>query len=128
MAGVYYAHTRALDPVTGDVRLSGGQWVVGSPAAELVLQVLRTPKGTYLPDPSYGIDLSAVTHDHPNVTAKLHAAITAALRHLVEDGFITDLLVKVQRSGRGRLGYDVSFYDPRAQGSSRRRENVTGGL
>ncbi len=109
----YYKFTRSLDPSTGNVLLENQRWKGGSPAAEIVLRVLRTPKGSYLPDPTFGFDYSLLNHLTNDSEARIKAGIETALNYLVQDSVISSLKVKVQVDIlRKAVVYDVSFYDP----------------
>ncbi len=111
-----YAITRTLDPNTGLFELDddGREWAEGQPATELVVRVLRTPRGSCPLDPSYGIDTTAFARAWPNVAARVTAAITEALAFLTRTARITNVTVTVQTE-RDRLFYEVRFIDPRAR-------------
>jgi phage baseplate assembly protein W len=110
----YYARTRALDPATGDLRLAGGNYVAGNPMLEVVLRVLRTPRGSYLPDPTFGVDMTVLRKASVGVAAAWRAAVIAALRRYTDRGLITDLKVTVETEG-SRLYYSLEFVDPRSR-------------
>jgi hypothetical protein len=108
-----YAFCRALDPGTGDVRLAGATWAAGTPMTEVVLRVLRTPRGRYLPDPDFGVDYDVVQKLGPGTAAAWRAEVLRALRPYVDAGLLADVAVTVD-TGAGRLVYQVDFTDPRA--------------
>lgn len=119
----YRAWTRTLSAITGQPVMTGGAWVPGSPAAEVVVWTLRTPLGTFLPDPARGVDYAVIRRAEPGAPARLSAAITAALAYAVTDGTIADLRV----SSRAREGYiqaDVNFVDPRDLDRRSQRRSV----
>lgn len=112
--------TRKLHPRTGHIVLQGGRWVRGVPMLEVVLRVLRTSKGDYPPDPSFGVDYGSVDKGAPNAAAALKLAIEEALAPYTRTRQIQMLSVDVQRAG-DRLVYDVAFVDPRAEASARQQ-------
>ena len=118
-----YAIARQLDPATGDVVLLGSTWANGSPLTEIVVRVLRTAKGTYLPDQAFGLDLSALNKASPNAPAVLEKAIRNALAFLVRQGLLTNLQVTVERQGTA-LAFQVAFTDPRNQSKDAVRDKV----
>lgn len=84
---------------------------------EVVVRVLRTPRGSFLPDPTFGVDYRLVTKAHPNSPATLQSAIVEALKRFTDIGLITDLTVNVERRGT-QLLWEVIFRDPRGTGAS----------
>lgn len=116
MTTVYYDRARALDPGTGDYAVDTGTatYRTGQPMAEVLVRVLRTPRGRYLPDPTYGLDLAAVRLAPPLQQAtQLQAEILRALRPWTARGLLTRVLAVTERRPSGALLYDVSFADPR---------------
>ncbi len=116
MTEPYYAVTRKLDPATGQWVLDadGRTYARGQPAAELVLRVLRTPRGSSPLDPTYGLDTSRLDRARADLAVTAQGAIVAALDFLVRARRITDLRVAVSVE-RDRLLFTVDFYDPRAR-------------
>lgn len=112
MGEPYYAVARALDAASGDYILSGSQWKRESPMLSVAIRVLRTEKGTYLPDPTFGVDWKRVQKASPNAEAQTIAVITEALAYYVRRGLMTSLSVSAEARQRN-LFYDVSFTDPR---------------
>lgn len=112
----YYAHTRKLDPDTGEFELDddGRSWAEGQPAAELVVRALRTPRGSCPLWPEYGLDMSGLDVARTDVAAQVRVAITEALRFLTRSNRITNLRISVSVE-RDRLLYTVTFDDPRAR-------------
>lgn len=108
----YYAFTRALDPGTGYIRVSGNTWVPGSPMVEVVLRIIRTPKGTFLPDPNFGVDYSLVEKARTNSGATFRAELSRALRTLVTTNAIRDLAIQVETKGTTLL-WQIDFVDVR---------------
>jgi hypothetical protein len=84
----FYAYTRRLDSGTGERVMAGGTWAAGLPSAEKIIHRLRTPKGRYLPDPTFGIDLRALQKLGPTSPKDIRAAIVTALDPLVTAGDI----------------------------------------
>lgn len=119
----YHAWTRTIDPLTRQPKLLGGVWVPGSPAAEVVAWVLSTPRGSFLPDPTLGVDYASVSVASPDGPARLSAAITAALAFAVDDGTIADL--RVESASRGAyIEAEVAFTDPHDLTRQRQRRRV----
>ena len=108
----HYAYTPAVDPKTGQVTAWGSELRPGSPAAEIVLLTLRTPKGSYLPDPTEGVDLDLIQNATSNVAVLWKAEVERALSRYTQSGVIRDLHVTVEQNGTTLL-YDVEFVDPR---------------
>lgn len=118
MSDGYYAFTRKLDPARGVPVVDSGSWTAGSPMAEVIVRVLRTPKGSYRADPSFGVEYKDIDKGAPDAPTRLQLAIETALAVYVRDKLITDLRVKVQRAG-SQLRYEVSFTDPRIAATQR---------
>lgn len=116
----YYAWAPTLDARVGQPVVTAGNWKPGSPVLETVKLILRTPKGSYLPDSTIGVDYSLVQKGDPDCAARFRAALYAAFKTLVETKTLVDLACVVQQSGTTLL-YEVSFDDPKLQGSSRRQ-------
>jgi hypothetical protein len=114
-----YAISRTLDPATGDRTVIDGRQVDGQPLTQVVLRVLRTQKGSYLPDPEFGVDFSLVQKTTANATAMFEKSIRTALDYLIRQGALANLVVVVERQGTALVA-DVSFTDPRVN----RRFNV----
>lgn len=119
----YYAVTRTLDAGTGDVSMDGAGWLPGAPMTEVVKRVLRTPRGRYLPDPTFGVDWKKVDKAGAGAAATAKKVIEAALKPYVDRGQLSSLSVSTERSGRALL-YEVAFVDPR----TKVRDTVTGQL
>lgn len=120
----FYAFTPELDE-SGDVALDGSTYSWGSPMVEIVKRVLRTPRGTYLPDPSFGVDYSVVDKARPDAGARFQAAILAALRPWTLRREIVDLSVAVEVTD-STLRYEISFSDPRLASDTRGRVTLRG--
>lgn len=112
----YYAHTRRLDPDTGEFALDddGRTWDEGQPATELVVRALRTPRGSCPLWPEYGLDMTGLDVARTDVAAQVRVAVTDALAFLTRSNRITNLRVSVSVE-RDRLLYTVTFDDPRAR-------------
>lgn len=117
-----YAITRALDAVSGDVALDGGTWKTDLPMVGVVTRILRTQRGTYLPDPTFGVDWSRVDRQRPNVSELVRTAIMEALQWYLDRRLLSAIVVTSDLVG-ARLFYTVSFLDPRQPGI---RANVNG--
>lgn len=112
MPTTYYAIARELTSA-GGVSLAGGTWTRGQPLVERVKRALRTPRGAFLPDPTFGLDLALVRRAAPAARpAALKAAVRDALARFVRAGDLTDLAVDAEALGT-RLFYTVSFRDAR---------------
>ena len=109
-----YAVTRARD-VNSEVKWDSARntWKRDtSPAAEMVLLILRQQRGRCLGDPDMGGDWSKVDKLRTDASATANAIITAALAPLVSDGKISDLAVRADvYPVRGLIAFDVSFVD-----------------
>lgn len=109
----YYAYTPRVDPLTGQITAWGTDLRPGQPSAEMVALTLRTPLGSYAPDPDEGVDLSIVQSATQNVANVWKAEVERALARYVRNGVIRDLQVTVDLQSDGQLLYDVAFVDPR---------------
>lgn len=120
-----YAVTRRRDPTSGEVAFDGNRWAASaSPMTEVVLMVLRTPRGSNA-DVTLGVDWSRVRKLGTGAAAAAKAAIEEALRFLVASGQIARLSVEAEvDAGAGRLLYSVTFTDPRLD----RRPTIRGEL
>lgn len=119
----YYAWAATLDARTGQPVVEAGNWKPGYPVLETVKLILRTPKGSFLPDGTIGVDYSLVQKGDPDCAARFQSALYAAFKTLVETKTLTDLVCLVTQSGSDLL-YEVSFVDPKLQ--SRSRQTVRG--
>lgn len=112
-----YALTAALDPATGDAVLEDGRRAHGeAPMLQCVLRILRTVRGEYAYDPTFGVDYSVARKASPGTAAAWRGAVIAALEPLVRRGSITRVQVSAELSGE-RLLYEVTFADPRQPGA-----------
>ena len=120
-----YAVTRARD-VNSEVKWDDTRntWKrASSPAAEMVLLILRTQRGRCLVDPDMGVDWAKVDKLRTDASATANAIIAAVLAPLVSDGKISELAVRADvYPARGMIAFDVSFVDVQL----RTRERVTG--
>jgi phage baseplate assembly protein W len=82
---------------------------------EIAVRILRTPRGTYQLDQTFGVDMSGVKTITSGTAATFQAAIYQAFDMYIKRGFITKFKASVSLSASGALTYDVSFLDPRAQ-------------
>jgi len=108
-----YGYTPALSPRSGDWA-TGPDRPAGAPATEAVLLVLRTQRGSYVPDPDFGVDFGIVQKSAPNTTVLWEAEVRRALAGLVARGWIGDLRVTVDSPSGGRLIYTIDFRDLRS--------------
>lgn len=120
-----YAVTRARD-VDSEVKWDATRntWKrASSPAAEMVLLALRTPRGRCLVDTDMGVPWDKVDKLRTDAAATAKAIILAALKPMVDAGQIRDVVVSVEvYPARGALLFDVAFVDVQLQ----TRERVTG--
>ena len=107
-----YAIARQIDPGTGDVVMNGATWAYQRPLTAMVLGVLRTPLGSYLPDITYGLDYSRLQKMTPSIGADFQAALTQALRFLTSKGQLKNLRVTYSTTGTALI-FNVTFTDPR---------------
>lgn len=116
MTEPYYAVADAMDPGTGQLLqdANGQSWKRGQPVTELVIRVLRTPRGQCPLDPTYGVDMTFVDKAFPDIAARWRAAVLEALRPYVAKNLLAEVAVTADSEG-GRLLYSVSFVDVRAR-------------
>lgn len=116
-----YSNTRALT-ISGDLTLnsSGNNFSFVEPAAQLVLIVIRTKRGTCGADPTLGVDWDLVERSPDGMRKGARRAIEQALAPWVSRGRIANVKVQTEEQPLGRLAIDVSFEDPRRPG----RRNV----
>lgn len=107
-----YLFSPALDPVTGDW-LAGTDRPGGAPAVQIVLWTLRTHRGSFAPDETFGLDYRVAQRRTASTQADWKAEVERALARHVRARVITDLRVTVDPPAKGRLLYDVAFKDPR---------------
>lgn len=112
LRSTYYAYTRSLDPGTGQIQIAGNNWVAGSPMVQVAIRILRTQRGTYLPDPTFGVDYSVVDKALPNAPATFKAELNRAFRSLVTSGAIANLSITVE-SSPPKLLWEITFTDVR---------------
>lgn len=119
-----YAVTRARSGLTGEVLWDAKRnntWQLAqSPAAELVLFILRTQKGKCLVRPDLGVDWSRVNKLRTDARATAEAAVRDALAEPVRSGAIRDVEVAARvYPSRSLLELDVSFVDVRLRAQTR---------
>lgn len=122
----YYAFTRSLDAGTGDVKLAGGTWAAGLPSAEKIIRRLRSPRGRYLPDPTFGLDVRALQKAGPTAAKDVRAALLDAVAPLVTAGDIRVANLTITVTGTTVL-YDLDFVDLRLPPPAR-PQRVSGSL
>jgi phage baseplate assembly protein W len=113
----FYAYSRKLDPLTGDYPFdtNKGTWIAGHPMAERIHRCLRTPRGSAMRDPDYGLDTSQLDNARPNAESLLKNAIVRALDRYVKAGLLkTQPTVTTEKQGNLIL-YEVRFLDPQDQ-------------
>ena len=115
-----YAYARKFDPGTGEVMMDGASWATDRPMTAIVMRVIRTPLGSYLPDPNFGIDYSTLDKARPNAGAELQAAIKRGLAFLTRPGLITNLVVKTPTVIGSAITFDLTFADPKDPSSLQR--------
>lgn len=108
-----YVYARKFDAGAGDVLMNGASWATDRPLTAIVVRVLRTPLGYYLPDPNFGVDYSKFDKARPNAGADLQAAITRALAFLKRAGLITNLRITTPTVAGSTIIFNVSFSDPK---------------
>lgn len=108
----YYAETRSLNPLTGDLYFTEPRWIAGSPLAEIAVRVVRTPKGRYLPDPTFGVDYSVLKKRNNNTAAAFTAALKDAFDRYVKRGIMRDLKVSVTEMKKYFV-FRIAFIDTR---------------
>lgn len=109
----YYAHTRYLTD-GGDVEMDGTSWRTGAPMIEVAKRILRTPKGSFIPDPTFGLDFSVVQVARSDAGPRFSAAVREAFDSFRKAGLMQRFRVVVEVAD-DRLRYEISFYDPRAR-------------
>jgi hypothetical protein len=88
--------------------------------------LLRTQRGSYAPDPDYGVDFGVVQKATPNAAATWRAEVTRALARLVRAGIIEpNPKVTVDTPTSGQLVYQVDFVDARTRARDAVRREVT---
>ena len=119
-------YTRAIDAQTGQLLFDTIQhtWPASpAPMRDVVVRVLRTPRGSCLASPSFGLDYSKLDKASPQLAATFEAAALAALAYLTSAGLITDVrtLASVERS---TLRYTVTFRDPNLSAPQRITDRI----
>lgn len=109
-----YVFSPALDPLTGDW-LAGTDRPGSAPAAQIVLWTLRTQRGSFAADETFGVDYRVAQRRSSSTQADWKAEVERALARHVRRGVISKLAVTVDPPAKGRLLYDVAFVDPRTQ-------------
>lgn len=119
-----YSYCVALTD-SGDYSLDNTELAGGWPVLEICKRVLNTPKGSFLPDPNFGLDTSFLRKIEPNTAVRFIAAVRAALRDYTSAGVMADLQIKADFVG-DRLIYDISAVDPRASVVKREKDSIKG--
>jgi phage baseplate assembly protein W len=85
-----YAYCRQLDPKTGDVLMNGATWKASpTPMLEVVLRVLRTPLGRYVPNANFGVDYGILQSLLPTTGSAWRAEVLRALKTYVDLNLIS---------------------------------------
>lgn len=112
-----YAYAPQHAPISGEVIFdpATGLWpAASSPALEVVLFTLRTPRGQALAAPHIGVDWQSINKVSANAAALTEQVITAGLQLYVSQGLIADLKVRAEVSADGgAIRYAVTFRDVR---------------
>ena len=108
-----YAYARSRDPNSGDVILSGNEWVAATaPMAQVVAMTVRTQLGACAIDPGLGVDWRAIDRLAPGAAATAQHVIEQGLARYVTAGLIR--AVSVATVNRGTfIEYDITYVDPR---------------
>lgn len=106
-----YLIARKYDAGTGDLVMNGATWANDRPLTAIVVRVLRTPVGSYLPDRNFGLDYSKLDKVTQNLGANFQAAVTQALSFLTKAGQLKSLKVSYATQGSVLL-FTISFSDP----------------
>ncbi len=109
-----YLFSPALDAASGDW-LAGTDRPGGAPATQIVLWALRTQRGGFAPDESFGADYRVVQRLTAGSQAAWKAEVERALSRFVQRGVIRDVKVTVDPPAKGVLRFEVSFRDPRVE-------------
>jgi len=109
-----YAYCRRLDAQTGAVLMDGTTWAASpAPMLDVVLRVLRTPLGKYLPDKTFGVDYNLLQKITPTTGAAWRAEIIRATKRYVDLGLISPPVITLDVTSSS-LVYEVAFHDIRA--------------
>lgn len=110
-----YAYCRTLDPKTGDVVMNGARWAPSAvPMLDVVLRILRTPLGKYLPNKNFGVDYSVVQKVLPTTGNAWRAEVLRALKPYVDQNLISPPKVTVDTDG-SQMVFEVAFVDVRGK-------------
>jgi hypothetical protein len=108
----YYAATQTLNAGTGEIEHAGSVRKRGEPMLEVVKRVMRTPLGSYLPDPTFGIRMPP-DKSVPGAAATFRESIYEAFRFYTQQGLMTELSAMIETDGM-KLLYQIEFRDPRS--------------
>lgn len=115
-----YATSRRLTTAGDYVWSTSGFAATPSPAASMVLFVLRTTQGQCLALPDVGVPWP--TKLGTNAAASVRTAILAGLADLLRRGVIDQVDVRTEEQPNGTMLFEVTFRDVRAG----TRESVRG--
>ena len=98
-------YARRLDPTAGELLFTQktNAWTVGDPDTEAVVRVLRTPLGSYLPDPTFGLDYGLIQARGTNAQANIERELARALARVVKQRGLRNLTITVSLSDEAAL-------------------------
>jgi phage baseplate assembly protein W len=114
----FYAHARLIDPQTGEAVFdeTTGSEAEQQPIAAVIAAVMRTPLGSALHDPSFGVDYSQLETARTGSDTTAINAVRKALERWTKRGVFTleDVRVGVFENDIGAaLAWEIDFIDPR---------------
>jgi phage baseplate assembly protein W len=111
-AGAVIPFTSAMDPMTG-ARLfdrTRNSLQAGSPYLEVAIRVVRTPLGTALRDPKFGVDYARLDNARDNAVAVARQVFKEAFQRWTARGEIRALVVTPEVHEQALL-VDLEFKD-----------------
>ena len=109
----YYQHEARIDALTGDYAHddSVGDVEAGHPLGQILALCLRTPRGSALRDPGYGLNLIGVNTNARTAAREVERRTREALSRWVTSGDLEIVAVRVEVRG-GAFWIDVDYRDP----------------
>jgi hypothetical protein len=103
-------YTRALDGITGELLFdqTSSTWVPGHADAEAILRILRTDLGSFLPDPTVGLNLAVLAKRGPNAKANIEAEVARATARAVKQRGLQEFKVVAEIQDRAAV-ISISF-------------------
>lgn len=102
---------RKIDAQTGDYTIQDGEFVESTGIESQVVIRLRTPRGSFIPNPDFGNRLYTLRKAGTDLQRRVPAFVAEALQDLVDRGSIRNVVTDEVSVSGGRISYRVTYED-----------------